>query len=113
LAKIDENEFKAVSYAILYGKRDDAVEAVDKMIDTITSIEYKDSYFLIVNNLLDSILKSCVAIDKLYSSYLAARRHRQRGFLDAKTSDSAKASFERLIDRVIEINNGSASLGCR
>jgi len=110
VGKIDENEFKAVSYAILYGKRDDAVEAVDKMIDTITTIEYKDSYFLIVNNLLDSILKSCVAIDQLYATYLPHVGIVNEVF-SAKTSDSAKSSLERLIDRVIEINIAQRTSG--
>jgi two-component system, response regulator YesN len=104
VGKVDENEYKSVSYAILYGKRDDAVESVDKMIDTISSLEYKDSYFLIVNNLLDSILKSCVAIDKLYSSYLPHVGIVNEIF-SMKTADSTKACFERLIDRIIEINN--------
>lgn len=57
VGKVDENEYKTIAYAILYGKDEDAKLSTEKMIETISSINYKDSYFLIVNNLLDSILK--------------------------------------------------------
>lgn len=110
VGKVDENEYKAIAYAILYGKRDDAVEAVNKLVDTISSIEYKDSYFLIVNNLLDSMLKSCVAIDQLYSSYLPHVGIVNEIF-SSKTADSTKASFERLIDKILEINNAQRTSG--
>lgn len=110
VGRVDENEYKNVSYAILYGKRDDAIEAVNKLIDTISTIEYKDSYFLIVNNLMDSILKSCVAIDKLYSTYLPHIGIVNEIFA-SKSPDSTKACFERLIDRIIEINNAQRVSG--
>ena len=110
VGKVDENEYKAIAYSILYGKRDDAVEAVNKLIDTISSIEYKDSYFLIVNNLLDSILKSCVAIDQLYSTYLPHVGIVNEIF-SAKTADSTKACFTRLIERILAINDAQRTSG--
>jgi two-component system response regulator YesN len=110
VGKVDENEYKAIAYAILYGKRDDAVEAVNKLVDTISSIEYKDSYFLIVNNLLDSMLKSCVAIDQLYSTYLPHVGIVNEIF-SSKSPESTKTSFERLIDKILEINTAQRTSG--
>lgn len=110
IGKVDENEFKNISYDILYGRDSSAKEAVGKMIDTISSIDYKDSYFLIINNLLDSILKSCIAIDKLYSSYIphVAMVNRVYG---SKQSDTTKGFFYGLVDRIIAINDAQRISG--
>jgi two-component system response regulator YesN len=110
VGKVDDNEYKNVSYSILYGKKEDAIEAVEKLIDTISSIEYKDSYFLIANNLLDAILKSCTAIDKLYSSYQphVAIVNRIYG---SKSAETTKQYFDELIERVIDINQAQRTSG--
>jgi two-component system response regulator YesN len=110
IGKIDDNEYKNVTYSLLYGKEEDAHEAVDKMIDTISSIEYKDSYFLITNNLLDAILKSCAAIDKLYASYMphVAIVNRIYG---SKSSETTKQYFNELVDKVIAINVDQRTTG--
>ena len=80
------------------------------MIDTISSIEYKDSYFLIANNLLDAILKSCTAIDKLYASYMphVAIVNRIYG---SKSPDTTKQYFNELVDKVIAINQDQRTSG--
>jgi two-component system response regulator YesN len=110
IGKVDENEFKSISYSILYGKTKAAKAAVGRMLDTISSIEYKDSYFLIINNLLDSVLKSCIAIDKLYASYLPHMAI-VNGVYGSKNSDSTKQLFTDLIDRIAAINNAERISG--
>jgi two-component system response regulator YesN len=110
IGKIDDNEYKNVSYAILYGKKEEAVEAVNRLIDTISTIEYKDSYFLIVSNLLDSILKSCVAIDKLYATY-QPHVGLVNEIFGCKSAESTKTVFAELIDHVIALNNAQRTLG--
>lgn len=110
IGKVDENEYKAISYSILYGKTKDARASVNKMIDTISSIEYKDSYFLIINNLLDSILKSCIAIDKLYSSYLPHVAI-VNSIYGSKNSDNTKQLFTALIDKIVSINDAERISG--
>lgn len=104
VGKVDENEYKSISYSILYGKKEEAQDAVDKLIDTVTSIEFKDSYFLIINNLLNSVLKSCGALDRLYTTYMPNPGIVNRIY-DAKTADLTKQYFEELIDKIIDINN--------
>jgi two-component system response regulator YesN len=110
VGKVDDNDFKNISYAILYGKSVDAKAKTGKIIDRITSIEYKDSYFLIVNNLLDAILKSCIALDELYATYMPHVALVNQLF-GAKQSDATKAAFNDLIDRIISINETKRSLG--
>lgn len=110
VGKVDENEFKNVAYLILYGKEKDAKEAVSRLLETISTINYKDSYFLIVNNLLDSILKSCVAIDKLYSSYLPHIGIVNKVF-GSKTSEQTQECFRELIEKVIAINDKERAVG--
>jgi two-component system response regulator YesN len=110
VGKVDENEFKGIAYAILYGKDEDAKLHTEKMIDTISSISFKDSYFLIVNNLLDSILKSCVSIDKLYSTYLPHIAIVNQLF-GCKNAEATKDCFDELIDKVIAINDEQRTTG--
>jgi len=110
VGKVDENEFKNVSYSILYGKKGEAVERIDKLLDAISTLEYKDSYFLIVNNLLDSILKSCVALEKLYGSYLP-HVDIVNGVFGAKTLEQIKDCFKELVEKVISINQSERTVG--
>ncbi|MCH3909575.1 MAG: response regulator [Bacilli bacterium] len=110
IGKIDDNEYKSVSYSILYGKSSDTREAIGKIIDTISTIEYKDSYFLIINNLLDSILKSCIAIDKLYGEYMPHVALVNR-FYASKQPETTKSYFYELVDEIIKINDTQRSSG--
>lgn len=103
IGKVDDNDFKNVSYAILYSKTAEAKKLVSKMIQTIANKEFKDSYFLIVSNLLDSILKSCVALDKLYSEYLPHVAI-MNDIMGAKNANDLTKSFNKLVTKVVEIN---------
>ena len=67
--KVDENDFKDISYAVLYGKEEEAKEMVDRLLDNVFSLRFKDSYLLVLNTLLDALLKSCIALDQLYGQY--------------------------------------------
>jgi two-component system, response regulator YesN len=103
IGKVDDNDFKNVSYAILYGKLPEAKKLVSKMVETITNKEYKDSYFLIINNLLDSVLKSCVALDKLYIEYMPHLAIMNE-ITSQKNAKGLIKTFNTLIEKVIVIN---------
>jgi two-component system response regulator YesN len=103
IGKVDDNDFKNVSYAILYGKLSEAKKLVSKMVETITNKEFKDSYFLIINNLLDSILKSCVALDKLYVEYMPHLAIMNE-IMGQKNANGLIKTFNALIEKVIAIN---------
>jgi hypothetical protein len=57
IGKVDENEYKAISYDILYGKKEDAKNKIHNLVNTISTKEYSESYYFILNNLLDTILE--------------------------------------------------------
>lgn len=110
IGKVDDNEYKQISYSLLYGKSREVKKQIDHLIDTISSIEYKENYFLILNNLIDTIIKSCIAIDELYAIY--------HSYIDivnliygSKQTEAIKASFNNLIDEVIKINQKVRSGG--
>ena len=56
----DENEYKDISYEILYGKINNALSKVEKILQTITRENFQNTYYYVLNNLLDYVLKSCV-----------------------------------------------------
>lgn len=101
--KLDENEYHAISYSILYGKAEEAKNSIAQIIDRITSIEFKDSYFLIISNLLDAVLKSCQAINVLYTTFLP-HVELTNHFYSFKNPQSVKDGFAQLIDAVVKIN---------
>lgn len=110
LGKVDDNDFKNIGYALLYGKKEEAKELSRKLIEKLGNIDYKDSYSLIINNLFDSVLKSCIALDKLYATY---RPHVAliNELYSKKGLESTCDFFDELIDMVLEINNGARISG--
>lgn len=106
IGKIDENEYKSISYDILYGKAEETKNIVHKIIDQISMQSYKDTHDFILGNIFDSLLKSCVDLSNLYSGY---RRHTDlvNSLYSLKTSESIRDFFDTLIDKIIEINESS------
>lgn len=110
IGKVDENEYKAISYEILYGKSEKAKGNIHKIMDQISTKFYKDSYDFILGNIFDATLKSCVDLSKLYNEYM---RHTEliKTIYSLKTIDSIKDFFDKLIDRIISINESSRTDG--
>lgn len=110
IGKVDDNDLKNIGYALLYGKKEEAKELTNKLLDNISKIEFRDSYLLILNNLLGSLLKSCVAIDKLYETY-----HSHIDLINELYSKKGKESvielLDNLIDKIVEVNNGARVTG--
>ncbi len=110
IGKIDENDLKNVGYTLLYGKSDETKLLVKQIIDKISNIEFKDSYLFILNNLLESMLKSCISIDKLYSTY-----HSHLDLINELYSRKSKESviefFDNLIDKIVSINVSTRMTG--
>ncbi len=103
VGKVDENEYRELTSLILYGKKEEALAKVKKVVANIASPSFRDSYFLIINNLLDAILKACVAIDRFYADFmthieLATKLYSSRGV------EQTAELLGKVIDRVIDIN---------
>ncbi len=105
IGKVDDNDYKSIGSALLYGKKEEAKERTRKLIENISKIDFRDSYLLILNDLMASLLKGCIAIDKLYESY-----HSHIDLINElyskKGKDSILEFLYELIDKIIEVNNG-------
>lgn len=110
VGKVDENEYKAISYEILYGKKDEAKAKIAKLVTTISKQEYKDSYYFILSNLLDSLFKSCVDLGKLYKDFMPHVDIVQKLYA-SKTTDSIQQFFSDLVDKITAINEKSRMTG--
>jgi len=108
--KIDENEYKTISYDILYGKEEEAKESIKHLVTTISSKEYTDSYYFILNNILDTILKSCINLSKLYINFMPHIEIVQKLY-GSKTSQSIISFFDDLIEKVSVVNESSRLSG--
>jgi two-component system, response regulator YesN len=108
--KVDENEYKAISYEILYGKTNEVKKNIHRIVDEISTQSYKDSYDFILGNIFDAALKSCVDLSQLYNEYM---RHTEliKKLYSLKTIDSVKEFFDKLIDEIIHINESSRISG--
>src|SRR5574344_228477 len=110
IGKVDENEYKAISYDILYGKKEDAKNKIHNLVNTISTKEYSESYYFILNNLLDTILKSCINLSDLYSEYSPHLDIAQKIY-SLKTSDQVYEYFDKLLDEITKINESSRLSG--
>jgi len=110
IGKVDENEYKTISYDILYGKKEDAKNRIHNLVNMISSTEYSESYYFILNNLLDTILKSCINLSSLYTDYLPHLDIAQKVYT-LKTSDQVYEYLDVLLDEVTKINESSRLSG--
>lgn len=101
--KIDENEYKDISYEILYGKINNALSKVEKILQTITRENFQNTYYYVLNNLLDYVLKSCVSLPTLYQE-THAHKDIVNNLFSLKTNESILEFFKKLILDIDEIN---------
>ena len=74
-----------------------------KLVKNISKEEFRDSYFLILNNILDAVLKACVALDEFYANFMTHIEITQRVF-SSRGPDAVGDFLSLIIDRVLEIN---------
>ena len=101
--KIDENDFKSISYEILYGRIEVAKEKIVKILNSITLDSFQTTYYFILNNLIDCLLKSCINLQKLFSQYMSTIEIMQN-IMTLKTSDSLLKFINDLVDEIDRIN---------
>lgn len=108
--KIDDNEFKAISYEIVYGKIDNAKDKIHQILNNITLDSFKSTYFFILNNLLDCLLKSCVNLKMLFNDYMPNVELIQK-MVSLKTIDAVINFFDNVVDAIDRINKVSRQTG--
>ena len=102
--KVDENDYQVISYEMLYGDGKKALSLVLNLLNRVMSDDYRDSFYFILDNLLETILKSCSYINKLYVEYIPYIDIVQRLYT-LKSQDEIKLFFNTLVNKVISINN--------
>lgn len=101
--KMDENEYKEISYEILYGNNSKATTKIEEFLKIISSDKYNDNYFFLLDNLIDSIIKSCIDTKKLFLTY---KLHKEilDEISESKTFDSTLYKIKELLKNVLDIN---------
>lgn len=108
--KVDENEFKNITYEVLYGELSNAKSRIYKLLKTITADNFKETYLFILNNLVDALLKACVSLQTLFSSYLSYDELIKR-IQNIKLNDQLKEFIDNLVDEIDKINKQSRQSG--
>jgi len=101
--KVEETQFQNLGYALLYGKKIESLSLLRGLLRKIGSIDYKDSYLLLLNQLLNSLLTSCASLEKLYGtyeSYFALLKI----LYSKKEKESILTFFEDLVTEISLIN---------
>ena len=101
--KVDENEYKTINYEILYGRIDIAIEKIKSILNNVTPETFKDTYFFVLNNLLDAILNSCISLVTLYVSFMPHIDIVYKLF-NSKTGAALFQFLSTLVYKIDEIN---------
>lgn len=110
IGKIDENDFKAISYEILYGHIDVAKTKIVQILNSITLDSFQSTYYFVLSNLIDSILKSCINLQKLFTDYMSNLEIMQK-VMNLKSNDALVNYINTLVDEINVINQGSRQSG--
>ena len=101
--KIDENEYKNLTYLISYGKKADVISSLEKLIAQISTPNYKDSYFYILSNILDAIVKACISLPEFYQDFDSQAEITTKLY-GMKTQQNLIDYLIALAERVIKVN---------
>lgn len=108
--KIDENEYKNLTYLISYGKKADVNACLEKLISQISTANYKDSYFYILSNILDAIVKACISLPAFYQDFDSQAEITTKIY-GMKSQQSLVKYFIQLAERVIKVNESKKLSG--
>ncbi len=108
--KIDENEFKNLTYVISYGEKEEAKRKIKKMISQISTPQYRENYNYILSNILDAILKACISLSDFYRSF-DSHVEILESLFQIKTQSSLVEFFCQIIDRVVQVNESKRLSG--
>lgn len=108
--KVDENEYRNLTYFLSYGKKEEAEEKIKKLILQISTPKYKENYNYILSNILDALLKACISLNDFYlgfDSHIEIRDTLYR----IKTPTSLIEYYYQIAERVIKVNESKRLSG--
>ena len=108
--KVDENEFKNITYEVLYGDLQTAKDRINKLLNTITADNFKETYLFILNNLIDSLLKACVSLQSLFQEYMTYEAIVENSY-KIKSNEQLYAFIDDLVNNIDRINKNSRQSG--
>ena len=108
--KVDENEFKTITYEVLYGEISKAKERITRLLNTINTDNFKETYLFILNNLIDSLLKACVSLQSLFESYMTYDEIAVKAY-SIKSNEQLIDFINMLVDKIDKINKESRQSG--
>ena len=108
--KVDENEFKTITYEVLYGEISKAKERITRLLNTINTDNFKETYLFILNNLIDSLLKACVSLQSLFESYMTYDEIAVKAY-SIKSNEQLIDFINMLVDKIDKINKESRQRG--
>ena len=108
--KVDENEFKNITYEVLYGELSNAKDRITRLLNTITTDNFKETYLFILNNLIDALLKACVSLQLLFQTYMnydeiITKVH------SIKSNEQLFDFINKLVDNIDALNKKSRQSG--
>ena len=101
--KIDENEYKNLSYLISYGKKEAVVDKIGSFVNQICSPTYKDNYFFILSNILDSILRSSISLSDFYQDF-DSQVEITKNLFSLKSKETLSEYLITIAERVMNVN---------
>lgn len=110
IGKIDENDFKSITYEILYGHIDVAKSKIIQILNNITLDSFQSTYYFILTNLIDSLLKACINLQQLFTDYMSNLEIMQN-IMNLKSNDGLLNYINKLVDEINKINQGSRQSG--
>lgn len=102
--KIDENEYKLLSYLISYEKKDEVKEKINSFVDQICTPAFQDNFYFILSNILDSILKPCLSLSNLYQSF-ESQIEITKNLYTIKSKDALSTYLNDIASMVIKVND--------
>ena len=106
VGKIDENEYKILTYELSYGRTEQTKKRVENLISSILSNDYINSYLFILGNIIDSLLKACLSLKTFYQEYMSQIELMKRVY-NSKSQQSLISLFNEIIDEINKINQSS------
>lgn len=100
---LDENEYKQLIFLLNFENLDEVNKKIDSLFNKISNSDYKFSSYYIALNILNSIIKSCNSLSKLYENYLPHNEIIQN-FLTLKTPNEMLLFCKIVAEEVIKVN---------
>ncbi len=110
VGKIDDNEYKSLTYDLSYGYVPECKDHVKKILDKIKSPEYADSYLYITSSVANALLKACNNFKDLYKDFMNNNEIFQ-SIYECKSIDKLYEFFMSLIDAIYKVNNATRYSG--